>query len=343
MFLESMHKIFVALLVPCRPFEPFLVSYLVLFSVQKVGCSLNCIECPDRNASSTCLSLKSHFKTRTRREVSKDRFHREQCFQHGKKMFYKQNCGKGAYRVSEGKLHHQRIFRAPVNNEFINSLISQLVQNHTSKLYWEGVLKSHQDKGSFNFTDTHKSCAFIASGETLLDHEYGASIDSHDIVIRSNGPFHGFEKFIGERTDVLIVRQGRAKKMRGLEEIKVIQLCILLHDQELPSSCQNITTTALDIKEAWNFWKRIYEAYMNDDFYKSSLQGKHAPSGGSAVFISLLNSGMCENWSIYGVSPVASGHYFARLRKKPVSWVHLVGLEFYVYTKLESSGFLCVV
>lgn len=312
--------------------------------ILKVECFLNCFGCPDRSETSTCRSLKSQFKTRIKpKETKYKKVKIEQCFYRGGGTLRKKNCGKGKYRITEGKLHHQRIFLAPVYNEVINGLVSQFAQNCASKRYWGDAFKIYQDKASFKFSNTYKSCAFVASGENLLDHEYGKSIDSHDLVVRSNGPFKGYQKFIGERTDVLIIRKGRAKKMRGLERMNVDRLCILFSDQEVPSTCSNITVAMIKKEEAMNFWIKVYEAYTNDASYKTSLQGVHAPSGGSIVLLSFLNSGLCESWSIYGVSPIGSGHYFTRLLNKPVSWIHLVGLEYYIFTALESLGVLCVV
>jgi hypothetical protein len=64
----------------------------------------------------------------------------------------------------------------------------------------------------------------IASGSLLFaEHELGLSIDAHNIVVRVNdAPTVGFERFVGSRTDIRIVRD---LKYRVPGETKVLARC----------------------------------------------------------------------------------------------------------------------
>lgn len=50
------------------------------------------------------------------------------------------------------------------------------------------------------------SCAFIGTGEQLLQAEFGPEIDAHDTVIRYNNPIKGYEKHVGTKTTLMWVK-----------------------------------------------------------------------------------------------------------------------------------------
>ena len=53
----------------------------------------------------------------------------------------------------------------------------------------------------------HDTCAVVGSSGNLLNYEFGAEIDAHDIVFRINlPPMKGYEKYVGSRKgDVLVL------------------------------------------------------------------------------------------------------------------------------------------
>jgi len=73
----------------------------------------------------------------------------------------------------------------------------------------------------------HKSIALVGSGGSVLDHEYGELIESHDIVLRINRgvPYKEFQKHVGKRTDVWSYGCGarddlRRKAYDGMPDMK---------------------------------------------------------------------------------------------------------------------------
>lgn len=67
-------------------------------------------------------------------------------------------------------------------------------------------------------------CAFIGTGEQLLQGEFGTEIDAHDSVIRYNNPIKGFEKHVGTKTTLMWVKghyKTTAKPTLGYFDAKV--------------------------------------------------------------------------------------------------------------------------
>ena len=51
-----------------------------------------------------------------------------------------------------------------------------------------------------------KTCAVVSNSGSLLEHEYGNLIDSHDVVLRANRcVVKGFETHVGSRTDIRLL------------------------------------------------------------------------------------------------------------------------------------------
>jgi|AntAceMinimDraft_11_1070367.scaffolds.fasta_scaffold28515_2 hypothetical protein len=68
------------------------------------------------------------------------------------------------------------------------------------------------------------SCAFIGTGEQLLQGEFGPHIDAHDSVIRYNNPIKGYEKHVGTKTTLMWVKghyKTTAKPTLGYFDAKV--------------------------------------------------------------------------------------------------------------------------
>jgi len=49
-------------------------------------------------------------------------------------------------------------------------------------------------------------CAFIGTGEQLLQGNFGEEIDAHDSVVRYNNPIKGYEKHVGTKTTLMWVK-----------------------------------------------------------------------------------------------------------------------------------------
>jgi len=63
------------------------------------------------------------------------------------------------------------------------------------------VMASRAGKSTQNL-----SCAVVSSSDRMDTHNHGADINSHDLVMRfNNARVAGYEKFVGNRTDILVV------------------------------------------------------------------------------------------------------------------------------------------
>ena len=68
------------------------------------------------------------------------------------------------------------------------------------------------------------SCAFVGTGEQLLQAQFGPEIDAHDSVIRYNNPIKGYEKHVGSKTTLMWVKghyKTTAKPSLGYFDAKV--------------------------------------------------------------------------------------------------------------------------
>jgi len=65
----------------------------------------------------------------------------------------------------------------------------------------------NSDPNSTYTSESLGSCALVASGQSILNYEYGNEIDSADTVLRIGfGPVKKYRKSVGSRTDILFVR-----------------------------------------------------------------------------------------------------------------------------------------
>jgi len=317
---------------------------------------LNCVNCGLPDPPEMCQNYTAKFhsvgKESVNKRVSLAKKHFELCYnRRTQKKKYQANCGRGNFRATAGKLHHQRPFRIPDENHPIHKIINEHAKNITLQNTWKIFsLKSHPPGANtaFDFSkEKFKTCAFVGTGERLLDYEFGSDIDSNEVVFRTNSPLKRYTNFIGARTDILFARRGRAKKMRGTENISVQKACVVMSgkdskNDEDPKNCAGITQLWFEKEESQNFWNKVYKYYLEDPTFSLSVQGTHSPSGGAVLLLSLVSSGICRRVNVYGISSIGSGHYFEPLQHKPVSWLHLVGLEFYVLKMLENFGFVCI-
>lgn len=86
------------------------------------------------------------------------------------------------------------------------------------------------------------TCAIVANSDNLLKAQRGKEIDAHDTVFRHNTPTRGFEKNVGKKTAVVIVKSnyksggGGAGKAQGSGAKPSIAYMLLKNVEQLPKS-----------------------------------------------------------------------------------------------------------
>eukprot|EP00873_Tetraselmis_striata_P012213 jgi/Tetstr1/432477/TSEL_021853.t1 len=96
-------------------------------------------------------------------------------------------------------------------------------------------------------------CAVVGNSATLLRHEYGPEIDSHDMVLRMNyAPVAGYERHVGSKATFDMVNSKHASILSA----KVVDA---FHDGR-PLLDQSRNTTSMVLFEATN-WHRNYYTY----------------------------------------------------------------------------------
>jgi len=96
-------------------------------------------------------------------------------------------------------------------------------------------------------------CAVVGNSATLLRHEYGPEIDSHDMVLRMNyAPVAGYERHVGSKATFDMINSKHAESLSA-------DVVYAFHHRRpmLDDSRQN---TSIVLFEATN-WKRNYYIY----------------------------------------------------------------------------------
>lgn len=125
----------------------------------------------------------------------------------------------------------------------LEAVIVQLMLNAIEDLQTRGFQKF----------DNCGTCALVSSAGYLLKAEYGTSIDEADFVVRSSAsPVNGYERFVGSRTDLRILRHSVFDGTRGYYEPDESDHIVVLHDK-IP----NTTAPLWQYKNQWALTKRL--------------------------------------------------------------------------------------
>ena len=187
------------------------------------------------------------------------------------------------------------------------------------------------------------TCAVVGLGETALDGEFGREIDAHDTVIRFGyAPTKGYEKYVGTRTDVALVRMHRFergcdldKDVWGFEPKPPKKFYLLLqtdskgkgNGMKVPSSLSRSTrqhkcnpsdvgvyrgVRVLYIKDPPPEVTDVRDKLFADGVRKSSessdkttflrVDDEKKPTSGFYLVWSLLGSELCSSIDLYGFS-----------------------------------------
>jgi len=162
------------------------------------------------------------------------------------------------------------------------------------------------------------SCAFIASGATLLRQTWGKFIDKHDTIIRlGHMPLKDWEEYTGLRTDVLIGRGTIQSKFAQSEE-KNLKFLIgkdstpnLRVSEKIQVSDSTVIKPTRDHHKAKLILGDPRVADILYDISTIPLHGKsRGPTTGFTHVLRIILSQFCEEVNVFGLSPNCGGHYY---------------------------------
>ena len=158
----------------------------------------------------------------------------------------------------------------------------------------------------------------IGLADTLLKSERGSEIDSHDTIIRLGElPLHGYEKYVGTRTDVTWVRRSGKMSPKGSikADRKSVRLYIGHNNGIVNMSTLNIFNYVREQEGISHYYAGIaafiYKLFEVKNWNKNSRGKKkpRGPSSGFSVALNLIFSGLCNRTDLYGFSFNCGGAY----------------------------------
>jgi hypothetical protein len=160
-----------------------------------------------------------------------------------------------------------------------------------------------------NFCDFIKisknlNISIIFPSKEILKKEYGSEIDKSDYVIRFNDYIiDGYEKYVGTKTDLILVNNETIKK--GLIKDKN---CFIIGSTRVE---QNININLIDYDSVKNNLKNIYDFNLTKD---------QLPTAGFLI-ITMLIENKFENINVFGFENIDNGkhkytYYYKENRNK---------------------------
>ena len=130
-------------------------------------------------------------------------------------------------------------------------------------------------ESTINGIDKESSVIIIGNSPSILLHEYGSLIDSHDVVIRINNcPTTGLEKFVGKKIDIWATTRNVLHKNNFCPEAYDKLKCVWHRTNDSFSKCilpNNDVPTFVMYKNK-NFVKN-FSKYVKSD--NKTLKGTH--------------------------------------------------------------------
>ncbi|KAK3272817.1 hypothetical protein CYMTET_18909 [Cymbomonas tetramitiformis] len=211
-----------------------------------------------------------------------------------------------------------------------------------------------------------RTCAVVGNSGTLLDSQYGASIDKHDVVIRMNqAPTKGYEPHVGRKTTFRIMNSlwshryahGYAPWDPGFEHLPLEQKTTLIMSR--------VTVTVYN--SMFEFWRKRrpditllllssrvvsvvrqvltdYRARLCRAGYGPYLGGNTPSSGYMGVYLALQMCGKVSTYG-FGINEVGgekvSYHYYkGYAARKFGTDVHTFEVETYIIEALQEMGYV---
>eukprot|EP00899_Mesostigma_viride_P012260 jgi/Mesvir1/21034/Mv08082-RA.1 len=217
------------------------------------------------------------------------------------------------------------------------------------------------------------TCAIVASGDSVLDAEYGPDIDAHDTVVRvGHMPFDDdshrrpsdvrkdYTKFVGSRTDVLVTkrrpmnpswRHADARFMidtYGPADVNASSSAKVLHlwEHDKPPVVAEYSPQGGPRVLGYLLYDKMTSPLTADDisrvkrfeeFGKNVWAGRRRkPSTGFLLALDVIFSGFCTRVDLYGFTTNCGWHYWPR-RARPMSILHSCELESWVLHHLMKA------
>jgi hypothetical protein len=208
---------------------------------------------------------------------------------------------------------------------------------------WPCIFRTQNEQCSFKEEGKYKlppalrkdslgTCAFIGTGDQLLQAKFGDEIDAHDTVIRYNTPIKGFERNVGTKTTLMFVKghyKTSAKPKLGYFEAKV----------PLPKGSN---VDAIDTDVGMRPMRTLRNELVNIWLKRNKIKdGK--PAAGLMRTQMLVKSGLCTSVDLYGFSTkgsVRSGKYFDK--KAIVTKGHTIDWDGWILSAMMDLGYICV-
>ena len=206
----------------------------------------------------------------------------------------------------------------------------------------------------------YKTCAVVGNSGVLLHKQYGAFIDSHEMIMRiNNARTSGFEEFVGSKTTISFINshilRACARRVRCWchpygEHVPIITyLCEPWHFMPIAfcSSSQRAPLLVTD-PQFDNLCNRIAKWYSVTAFVtnhhhrpswwnvvRNQKLSFHYSSGMQAVLVAL---GICESVNIFGFgkSDTAKHHYHTSQSQELLD-IHDYAAEYQFYSDLQNN------
>lgn len=182
-----------------------------------------------------------------------------------------------------------------------------------------------------------KTCAVIGNAPSILEHEYGEEIDSHDIVIRCNRSLvDGYEKFVGSRTSFRLLNchmfyEFYNKRIPDFNKvfskiettsfndiIKPEEVLVLKDDMNCSDLLKRNSVVEELLRTQWNLDNQVCSMNLNQVTQQSGLSAR---ASAGAVAIALCRACFpnaevnCYGFSFYQDSKECS-HYYESVAPK---------------------------
>ena len=152
--------------------------------------------------------------------------------------------------------------------------------------------KSSSSNNNNNSFRKKNVCAVIGNGGTLLAYDLGEEIDSADVIIRLNaGPFKGFEKKVGSRTDYRLVNRLHMG-FRETKEEMVLQHCTT------PDALDEWTRFKVKHEDDINVKKKLFA--IDPDFHELAISYTDKGVVSNGFYGLLLATELCDQVKVYG-------------------------------------------
>mmetsp|Transcript_57438 Transcript_57438/g.181839 ORF Transcript_57438/g.181839 Transcript_57438/m.181839 type:complete len:311 (+) Transcript_57438:427-1359(+) len=223
------------------------------------------------------------------------------------------------------------------------------------------------------------SCAFVASSADIMKKEQGDLINSYDTIIRlGRGPVNSFEKYVGNRTDITLLRptstqngcpdpttdrwdQYRAHTQANPELnqpnhffwlSKYIESCSNFSIPNYKPVCA-FEPVELIMEAADILWKSVLP-FIKISKGSAILLRRHSkgpnpsPTSGYTIVFNILGSNCCSTLGIFGFSRHGNTpHYFLKKQASggkgySIKGLHSIGAEYFILAELMRASLLCI-